>query len=1295
MSTQGGVKRKRASEGGGAGGAGGAGAGQRDADAAASKNARRRTLVQNARHIDVAPLPAQASTAAAAATAATTTRATGSHGTGAGAGVGSTSGPSGTLKLSYQPTPAVLPARLDLAAHIQARSYQLAAFQRALLSARTAANARAWQLLPRHARRRAASHNLLRIPKRMRIKAAAELKASKTLALRKAQIRRRFGDDTPLSRARKRTAILLLRAAANAKLSRGTSSELKSNTVSSLARASKSAADRPSHWLETHLWHTKRFHISSSSRSHPKHGRDMGAVQRAEAVTHAPFALAYRPHMKGHRAAIRASLQQCTLRDVSWWANVRLCVRVIPTTPEGEAAMDVDSGEGASTSSLGEQARRSAMQLLRDVGARDGWQQEWMSGARMCYTTLLGTPASPTVETGSKHGKGKARQMDERPESELRVPLCHALYPLNIVWLPNGPTSATRPTHDSIKTSSSRSSRQRKSIRDQAAAANNSAIDGRPSAGKPGSSTSKPASGLAKAGMPADDDDDMDAMMNAQADEEDDMDAYMNAQEGEGEEEDEDVDAEDDGREPGAMPASGMEAGRPRRKYRRSRKKKKKKKGGKAKSDPHLRARSAEAEAEAEAEAAAENSALILLQSHPACIPHLLRTLRQTASSASSSLSASQKAIVEIQELSVAPSAGVAVGRGRAALQPDSGRQGNVGALLRKVETEKKKGQERGRGTTGGKARSMETDVVVGTEGQGVEGFNAFELIGPEAGRLLVGVLKPVARMAQVKLDALNRLVDPEVHSHLPTGWVLSLDVHDPRLSFPPKLPKRSEEQKKNDGESGGDIAMGHVGVEQDDGELASGRLFREGGSLPKFSKGTIDKRRAKSLIPGTPLKPTADDDIVPIVIIQRSLTSTPPIAASATFPLTSGAAQNERDGTAMQGFTLLVPRGWGSAFFHSLSYPSPTPVKVIGLSQARQQVLESGTGLSFPHDWAHAGPAAAAATQTLGVARGNDDDSLFGRWAKVLGEEEWKEWVKRPPAKRENWAAKGVRWPFGPVFKAEGMQMEKRRVEKGQEREREKKKKEEESMWMVFVRNAVEIARSAGREGTELMGGAGALLASVLQDDSDQSGNHQRHPWLCCIRSLSHALAISTTHPDPVWARQALPLAFVPVRLQACRKGIFGQWAEIHVPATEEEGARWRAVLEMMENDRRRGEAMIEELGAWMPPASEGNQTASSPSSSLQPRSTHVGTVTSGDYALTQGRGFAIGVLPLVAWLELCAREPASTSSDDQDKESTKKKKKKKKKKKRNAIAKQALVFVRERTSEMYRLASAEVLVP
>ncbi|KAE8243888.1 hypothetical protein A4X06_0g6068 [Tilletia controversa] len=97
-------RRKRSSEGGAHGGAGGVGVGvgQRDADAAASKNARRRTLVQSARHIDVAPLPAQASTAAAA-TAAAATRATGSHGTGAGARVGSTSGPSGTLKLSYQP----------------------------------------------------------------------------------------------------------------------------------------------------------------------------------------------------------------------------------------------------------------------------------------------------------------------------------------------------------------------------------------------------------------------------------------------------------------------------------------------------------------------------------------------------------------------------------------------------------------------------------------------------------------------------------------------------------------------------------------------------------------------------------------------------------------------------------------------------------------------------------------------------------------------------------------------------------------------------------------------------------------------------------------------------------------------------------------------------------------------------------------------------------------------------------------------------------------------------------------
>ncbi|KAE8225379.1 hypothetical protein CF319_g1870 [Tilletia indica] len=1223
-------KRKRGSDGDGSG-------------SGISKNARRRTLIQQARHIDVAPLP---SASASSSTASTAGKTAGAGTPGQGALLNSTSS---ALKLTYQPTPATLPTHLALSTHIQARSYQLSSFQRALLSARTAANTRAWQLLPRHARRRAASHNLLRLPKRMRNKAASELKASNTLALRKAQIRRRFGDDTPLSRARKRTAILLLRAAKNSKLSRGTSSELKSNTVTSLARASQSAADRPSHWLETHLWHTKRFHISSSSRSDPKHGRDMGAVQRAEAVTHAPFALAYRPHMKGHRAAVRASREQCTLRDVSWWANVRLCVRIAPSesTSSETAMMQVDN-EGASTSQLRDQAQSSAMHLLRQAGARDGWQKEWTSGVRMCYTALLG-PAPPSNSETVKidNGKGKARQLDEPVELESGAPLCHALFPLNIVWLPNVAERGISPTQANIKNAAkSKTSRQRKGIRERAAAEDTGVSDGALK-GQPASSSSNAllAAGPHKQKVVSydDDEDDMDAMMNAQAgEEEDDMDADMNAQ-GEEAYADEDEEAVDADGADGKMQSGSEkkeEETKSRRKYRRSRKKKKKNKSGTAKLSPSTTSVSTDSSA------ATEDGVMILLQTHPACIPHLLNTLRQKAYTLPTP-SSEGRIIVELEELNVAPSAGVAVGRGRPALQPDQGRRGNVGALLRRVEFEKKKRQgvlsrpKRGEKSLGAAAVVIEK----GREGiSRMEGFNAFELIGPEAGRVLVGVLKPVARTAGAKLDALQRLVDPDVHSSLPEGWVLSLDVYDPRLSFPPKLPKRSEEKK--DGETA--AASGGDGSTETT-EIAYGRLLREGGSLPKFSKGTIDKRRAKNLIPGTPLKPAADDDIVPITIIRRTLTSSLPISASTAFP---HSAESPRDHpNPMDGFTLLVPRGWGSAFFHSLSYPSPTPVKVIGLSQARQAILESGCTLSFPHDWAHAGGGG-----------GGGGTTLFERWAERLGEEEWKEWKRRPPAKRENWDAKGVRWPFGPCFQQEG--------EKGQEGEGE-------SMWMVFVKNAVRIARSGVRLDS---GVAGRLLSMVLagRSDDDDEGGVGGSPWLCCVPSLALALfdeSSSTTLGDPVWAGRSLPLAFVPIRLQACRKGIFGQWAEIHLPSSAEEAAKWRGVLVAMENDRKRGERLAEELGPWAPPA-----PAKQTPFSLQPRSTHVGTVTSGDYALTQGRGSAVGVISLVAWLELCAREPAEEEGE-----------KKKKGKKRNEIPKEALVFVRERTSEMYRLASAE----
>ncbi|KAL9933793.1 hypothetical protein V8E36_007451 [Tilletia maclaganii] len=1248
---------------------------------ATSKNARRRTMLQQARHIDTGPAP-------------DTKPASQAHASASANPAGSKSAPTALLKMTYQPNPAVLPTHLALTTHIEARSYQLASFQRALLSARSAANTRAWQLLPRHARRRAASHNLLRLPKRMRAKAMAELKASNTLALRRSQVRKRFGDDKPLARARKRTALLLLRAAKSAATTGSrTRSALNSNSTLSLARASKQAALQPSHWLETHLWHAKRFHMSSRSRSHPKHGRDMPPTQRAEAEVHYPFALAYRPHMKGHRAAVRASLQQCTLRDVSWMANVRVRVGIrsehMPRTDGAEAAT------GPATATHPDhvrQVRECAARLLRNVGARDGWQQEWTDGSRMCYTTLLGSaPRAEPARSPSAKGKEKAieHEADADEEDSLR---CHALFPINILWVADGHGNAPEVSTVMKK---GRTSRQRKRLRERADAEQKSSK-------APGttkrSGFRKDASAAKSASSPAVrvftapratalDEDDMDAMMNGDMDDdeyEDDMDAVMNAGGEDG------ASMEDRGATGVDQAADEGQSKKRRRQYHRAKSRSETSKQKTASSTSRTEPTSS---IDVPKPALAPGSC-ILLQCHPACLPTLIRKLHQASSTIRLGGTQAQgsRLVVEIQELSVAPSAAVAIGRGRVALS-ERGMQGNVAALARRAEGSSTTLKKDPSNPLEGDAKAA-ADVEGGQQGgaNALEGYNSFELIGPEAGRVLAAVLQPVLGTVKEKLEALQVLHDPGQHTVRPTGWVLSLDVHDPRLSFPPKLQQGAESvQKPKQTKGAGIPSTTQNETAPSSPQVAFGRLFRSGGTLPRFSKGTIDKRRNKSLLPGTRLKPSADDDVVPVVIVQRSLSGSGSISARQGDASCDGA--RVKQDTQMQGYTLMVPRGWGAAFFHSLSYPSPTPVKVIGLEQARQQVLESGSGTSFPHDWPHSGHTSSPAS----VASMCAGSTLFDRWAAALAQAEWEDWAKRPPAKRENWDAKGVRWPFGP-----GLDL-RQDAPSG-------------SMWDRFCHNAVRIAVGNERD-ADGRSDATRLLRTIIQaEKQDADRDTGATPWLCCLRSLKALEQGVLAQEDVSRSARRLSSAFVPVRIRACRKGLFVQWAEIHLTTSVDEMAKWRAVLKVMGNDRKLGERLADELGPWEPPK------PASRTKLAQHRSTHVGTVTSGDYALTQGKSSAVGIIPLVAWLELCAREellasldsgtkkgnsssgdggtatiataspsaapppPPSTTTTTTTARSTRQP--------RNAIPREALVFVRDRTSEMYRLASVEAVL-
>ncbi|XP_050403536.1 ribonucleases P/MRP protein subunit POP1 isoform X1 [Patella vulgata] len=122
-----------------------------------------------------------------------------------------------------------------------------------------------FQKLPRHLRRRAMSHNIKRLPRRVQEPAKIEY-----------EVRPQNGGKKPSRKHRRRPKNLLI---------------------------DYYRRQRKIKWLETHIWHAKRFHM----------GEKWG------------YRLAVRPTDRSYRACYRASANHCLLQDVSY----ECCIEVI------------------------------------------------------------------------------------------------------------------------------------------------------------------------------------------------------------------------------------------------------------------------------------------------------------------------------------------------------------------------------------------------------------------------------------------------------------------------------------------------------------------------------------------------------------------------------------------------------------------------------------------------------------------------------------------------------------------------------------------------------------------------------------------------------------------------------------------------------------------------------------------------------------------------------------------------------------------------------------------------------
>ncbi|KAL8868973.1 MAG: hypothetical protein Q9174_004623 [Haloplaca sp. 1 TL-2023] len=248
---------------------------------------------------------------------------------------------------------------LDVSAFVKAREFEIKAVEASMKKSKTCLSSRAFQQVPNELRRRTASHNVKKVPKRLRNRAAREMKVDNTPTVTS---RRRKPTDR--MRLRLETAKKLHSLNADKKKKRNEAKGQKpaeteggqaaARSESNIPRPKKNKLSKPDQpdskfrkrqkhksWLPTHVFHAKRAHMTE-----PKH-----PLWR--------FAIPLTPTEKSYRKTHRAeSLRGCVAWDMSYTSTIGL--------------------EGAEASLIG---------LLRDLGVDDGDLSgkrgvKWRQGSR-------------------------------------------------------------------------------------------------------------------------------------------------------------------------------------------------------------------------------------------------------------------------------------------------------------------------------------------------------------------------------------------------------------------------------------------------------------------------------------------------------------------------------------------------------------------------------------------------------------------------------------------------------------------------------------------------------------------------------------------------------------------------------------------------------------------------------------------------------------------------------------------------------------------------------------------------
>lgn len=183
---------------------------------------------------------------------------------------------------------------IDVDKFVKAREYEIRALEQGMRSSRSVLMSRAFQGVPRELRRRTASHNAKRVPKRLQKRALREMKDDKTPKVtsktRKPSGHQRLRLEG--MQASKRTAV-------TAKAKKEAKKSANAAVVTRVPRVKKSVLATPPRpkakfrkrqiektWLPTHMFHTKRAHMTPPAEPLWRMAIPLTPTQKCSRPTH-------------------------------------------------------------------------------------------------------------------------------------------------------------------------------------------------------------------------------------------------------------------------------------------------------------------------------------------------------------------------------------------------------------------------------------------------------------------------------------------------------------------------------------------------------------------------------------------------------------------------------------------------------------------------------------------------------------------------------------------------------------------------------------------------------------------------------------------------------------------------------------------------------------------------------------------------------------------------------------------------------------------------------------------------